>query len=45
MKDKEVTVKFLLKNQRKINGHLSMFLKTFMVGRATTTMNASATSN
>ena len=33
-KDKEVTVEFLLKNQRKINGHLSMLLKTFMVGRS-----------
>ena len=34
IKDKEVTVEFLLKNQRKINGHLSMLLKTFMVGRS-----------
>ena len=33
-KDKEVTVEFLMKNQRKVNGHLSMLLKTFMVGRS-----------
>ena len=34
IKDKEVTVEFLLKNQRRINGHLSMLLKTFMVGKS-----------
>ena len=34
IKDKEVTVDFLLKNQRRINGHLSMLLKTFMVGKS-----------
>ena len=33
-KDQEVTVEFLLKNQRRINGHLSMLLKTFMVGKS-----------
>ena len=33
MKDTEVTLEFLLKNQRKINGHISMLLKTFMVGK------------
>ena len=32
-KDREVTVDFLLKNQRKLNGHLSMLLKTFLVGK------------
>ena len=32
-KDMEVTLEFLLKNQRKINGHLSKLLKTFMVGK------------
>ena len=30
--DTEVTVEFLIKNQRKINEHLSILLKTFMVG-------------
>ena len=33
-KDTEVTVEFLIKNQRKINGHLSMLLKTFLVGES-----------
>ena len=32
-KDREVTVEFLVKNQRRINGHLSMLMKTFMVGK------------
>ena len=31
---KEVTVVFLLRNQRKINGHMSMLLKTFMVRKS-----------
>ena len=33
-KDTEVNLEFLIKNQRKINGHLSMLLKTFMVGKS-----------
>jgi hypothetical protein len=33
IKDTEVTLDFLMKNQRRINGHLSMLLKTFMVGK------------
>ena len=44
-KDTEVTLEFLLKNQRKINGHLSMLLKTFMVGNARTTTRGSGTSS
>ena len=32
IKDTEVTLDFLMKNQRRLNGHLSMLLKTFMVG-------------
>ena len=42
-KDTEVTLEFLLKNQRKINGHLSMLLKTFMGARARTTTRGSGT--
>ena len=32
-KDTEVSLEFLINTQRKINGHLSMLLKTFMVGQ------------
>ena len=31
-KDEEVTMEFLIKNQKKLNGHMSMLLKTFNVG-------------
>ena len=31
-KDIEVDLKFLMENQRRINGHISMLLKTFMAG-------------
>ena len=31
-KDTEVSLDFLINTQRKINGHLSMLLKTFMAG-------------
>ena len=30
----KVTVDFLIKNQRKINSHLSMLLKTFLAGES-----------
>ena len=33
-KDSEVSLDFLIKNQRKINGHVSMLLKTFLVGES-----------
>ena len=33
-KDSEVDLDFLIKNQRKINGHISMLLKTFLVGES-----------
>ena len=32
-KDTEVTMGFLVKNQRRLNGHMSMLLKTFLVGQ------------
>ena len=31
-KDIEVDLNFLLENQKRINGHISMLIKTFMVG-------------
>ena len=31
-KDTEVSLNFMQENQRRINGHISMLLKTFMVG-------------
>ena len=31
-KDKEVGMEFLMKNQRRLNSHMSMILKTFNVG-------------
>ena len=33
-KDSEVNLEFLIKNQRKVNGHISMLLKTFLVGES-----------
>ena len=33
-KDSEVDLEFLIKNQRKLNGHISMLLKTFLVGES-----------
>ena len=33
-KDSEVDLDFLIKNQKKVNGHISMLLKTFLVGES-----------
>ena len=32
-KDEEVSLEFVMKNETQINGHMSMLLKTFMVGK------------